>query len=658
MTLIDIDIALRNTAAYLFKDQQKDGNFLSYTSKDPVNFSDAKTLNSTFTTSLILSSITNCKNINKLKTVRKKAAAFLLSQKSNHCSWNYWLRDSLESKTTPYPDDLDDTFCALSALQNYNKNIIDSNILVESIQLLTSLEQKEGGPYFSWIVAPNADRAWRDIDLVVNSNIAYFLSLNEVSLPRLESFIEEAITDKKFISPYYATDYSVIYFISRFYKGKKSKEIIEYVLSKQTKDGGFGNILDTALAITALINLGYPQRNLKRNIDLLLSECKKNYWRSYPFVIELMKNDEIYYSGSPALTCAFVLEALSKIVKQSASKQEKAKKKNQDESKKIHNEVINQLTESIETFGPEFKAELKNILRLMNKGIKKNSITLLPYYFYSSLRKEIGHIPTEKLIKLGSANLYGWIAYTIYDDFLDNEGNPTLLSIANFALRQLTQIFNEISPASTEFRQFFTNTLNEMDNVNTWEVKKCRLSISGDILKIPKILPDFGDFSCLEKRSMGHALGPIAILSLLNFNKKSQEFFATQSFFRNFIIAKQLNDDIHDWEEDLKRGQINSIGAIILKKLKKKQSNKVTINLKSEIIKLQKIFWYEVSDDVCKKILYHVELARKDIGSVEIFEDFLLFEKLLSTHEQSAKAAINERKNTIDFLNKFESSPD
>ena len=76
------------------------------------------------------------------------------------------------------------------------------------------------------------------------------------------------------------------------------------------------------------------------------------------------------------------------------------------------------------------------------------------------------------------------------------------------------------------------------------------------------------------------------------------------------------------------------------------------------MIKLQKTFWHEVSDDVCKKILYHVELARKEIRNVKIFKDFLLFEKLLLTHERSAKTAIDERKSTIDFLNKFESSPD
>jgi len=95
----------------------------------------------------VLSCLSALEETPKVKTIKQKAAKFLLSQKSKHWSFNYWVRNSQEAKKLPYPDDLDDTFCALSALFQYDPNLINGSAMAKIITLLTAMEKKEGGPY-------------------------------------------------------------------------------------------------------------------------------------------------------------------------------------------------------------------------------------------------------------------------------------------------------------------------------------------------------------------------------------------------------------------------------------------------------------------------------------------------------------------------------
>ena len=138
--------------AYLYSVQEKNGSFLSLSSSHSNTFNDKPFYHTTFSTSLILSCSHWINPSTKLNIIKQKAATFLLTQKSRHWSWNYWIRKSKESKQRPYPDDLDDTFCALSALFLYNPKLIDGESFSYIVQLLSLLEIQEGGPYRTWLI--------------------------------------------------------------------------------------------------------------------------------------------------------------------------------------------------------------------------------------------------------------------------------------------------------------------------------------------------------------------------------------------------------------------------------------------------------------------------------------------------------------------------
>ena len=265
---------------FLSQHQQQNGSFLSVSS-DSSSFKDGYTFPSLFSTTLILLSLADLKDTPKIALIKDKMANFLMSQKNENFSFNYWDRKSKEYKDIPYPDDLDDTFCALAALYKYDQHLFDGNTLRKITLLLTAMEEKVGGPYQTWIVKKDAPSVWKDIDLAVNSNIAYFLSLLDISLPNINALIESMIKNKMISSPYYPTIYPIIYFISRFYTGKHRDRLTKLLL----KDYQQQNPLNQSLIILSLLNFNVSSAQITPIVQALTSHTYTSLEKPYPFYV-------------------------------------------------------------------------------------------------------------------------------------------------------------------------------------------------------------------------------------------------------------------------------------------------------------------------------------------------------------------------------------
>jgi hypothetical protein len=114
-------------------------------------------------------------------------------------------------------------------------------------------------------------------------------------------------------------------------------------------------------------------------------------------------------------------------------------------------------------------------------------------------------------------------------------------------------------------------------------------------------------------------------------------------FFINYIIARQLNDDAHDWEDDLSRGQINAAGAQVLDRAKGDHDEE----------RLKKIFWEKVVVTMCKDMTKHVARARHTLSRIPMITDTTYFEKLLKKIEKSSVEALEERDTTMKFIRAY-----
>lgn len=634
--------------------QGDDGGFFSFSSFYSNDFIPQFTYQTTFATSLILLALAGLESGSGLDRIRKQAAQFLVSQKSTSWSWNYWVRDCPEARAMPYPDDLDDTFCALAALFHSDRNFITGKVLASVAELLTATEVVVGGPYQTWLVSKSAHKKWKDVDLAVNVNVAYFLFLNEIDLPQLTSFIESSIEKMDFTSSYYPSVYPIIYFLSRFYTGVYVDKLRDFLLAERGGDTIWGNPLQTALAVSSLIAFGIPKFRLSRSIDYLLETQKEGVWKPYGFCLDPAREGKSYYAGSSALTSAFCLEALSKYAAMSLKKNSSLmEKRNVKQQEKIYQTVLQRARESFSPFDTEFRDRALGFLDKLLENDGSKQIPLLPYYFSLTLGEKKKDISEDLVITLGVANVLGWIAYTIYDDFLDEEGDPLLLCVANVAMRKFTSIFDSVLSEERLFGDFFHRIMDQLDGANSWEISHCRIKVTkGKIAGFRN--PDYEQYEQLAHKSLGHALGPIAILFSLGFGENSEEVTLLLIFFQHYLIARQLHDDAHDWEKDLQKGQINSVGAILLGRIYESTiKRKKIISLAPLFPRLQKLFWHEVIGEVCDLVFVHIGEAKNALKHCSVIVDRSPFEQLLVRYEKGAEKALRERENALEFLSVY-----
>jgi hypothetical protein len=201
--------AMRRGMAFISSAQLSTGAFESWSSPTQLAFKPDATYQTTFVPSLILGAISRL-NDPLILPIRDKLATWLQTQKSTHWSFNYWATSAPQRDTMPYPDDLDDTFCALLALYQHDSSIINEACLANVVKILIATENKVGGPYKTWLTSDPA-ATWQDIDLAVNANIAAFLRLVAEPLPNITKLLNEAITKQMFTSPYYPSPYPIIY---------------------------------------------------------------------------------------------------------------------------------------------------------------------------------------------------------------------------------------------------------------------------------------------------------------------------------------------------------------------------------------------------------------------------------------------------------------
>lgn len=647
--------AIQKGIDYIASQQKRDGSFFSLSTKKQTDFTHSLSYESTFPTSLILSALNSVnKNLPSLQKVKKRCATFLNSQKSANMSFNYWTRDSKQAQDMPYPDDLDATFCALAALYTYDQSFLEGSNMANVVTLLTLLEAEEGGPYKTWLVPENADKVWHDVDIAVNSNIAYFLSLHDIILPQMTRFVEQSIEQNKLNSPYYPSTHTILYFISRFYKGPKKRILKTILLEENLRKST--NPLDLALTITALLNLKCNPHLLEEAVLNLLKQQTKGAWPAHAFCIDPAIKRQKYFAGSSALTTAICIEALQKyeyaMVLMDQKKRDTFVQTNLNAS---HKEIVEKVTQKFTSCDKELQDQASIFLKRIIIDDKSNQITLLPLYFSSSLetKEDVSH---GFLVNLGVANLLGWLAYTIYDAFLDDEGKPQTLPVANFALRQLTSLFYDVLPDDEKFRTTFHMILDKLDSANAWEISNCRTKIHNDNLNIEElILPDYGNYEQLAYKSLGHALGPIAVLYKLGYLESSHEVQNTLAFFKHYLLARQLNDDAHDWEKDLRMGHINPVSALLLAKwrLKNPQSK---MPLTILIPQLQELLWNDVIGDICLTVKTHTNLAHESLRKIPLMKHPDNMEKLIHPVSLAAEEALTEQKDILAFLHTYQPS--
>ncbi len=568
------------------------------------------------------------------RSIIERGAAFLSEKRSAEWTFNY--HDG-------YPDDLDDTCIAVSALYSTHPDYFTEKVLARIVSMLIQQETVPGGPYRTWLTEQRPQDS--DVDIVVNSNVAYFLSLLDIATPQLQLYFEDTIEHDHLHSQYYDDEIVIIYFLTRAYEGKHVSRLKDRLFKRRMTDGSWGNALHTALAVTALLRMGESAEAVTDGIQYLVDNHSAGKWLPHHFFIESIEHGTVCYSFSNAHVSACCIEAL---MAYSNAIPHPGIMGPADDTE------INQFIESVikECRAVPLSAELSTqrdhaLDHLQEKDCSRE-IFLLPYHFAKALKKQ-DTISDDNICSLAVANVLGWIGYTIYDDILDGENTVALLPLADVCIRHMMELFRWVVTDPAQ-QQIITAILNGIDAATLWEHLNCKMERHGDEVTVPASLPDYGNSAGLAEKSLGHALGPI-ILCLLQ--GAPEQALYVEHFFREYLIARQLNDDAHDWLSDLHNGFFNSISVPLIKEWQTRTAGGY-MDLAQEEYLLQKYFWEDHIDTVSNTIIEHIINARLILKKITILKEVLFLERLLAPLEQSARQAIIERDRTKRFLTAIE----
>ena len=215
---------------------------------------------------------------------------------------------------------------------------------------------------------------------------------------------------------------------------------------------------------------------------------------------------------------------------------------------------------------------------------KRQEIGLAAYYTNEYLQTPLA---TRVVEELGYLNMLGWLAYHIYDDWIDEGHGAYPLAIAQMSWRELGSDFATLCRGQIVLHNWVKNILDEVDSANGLDHMTNRLSQIDGTVDISSFSPKTNDVE--PCKSIGHALGVGTVFALGSQARNSTLEGVTQ-FFRNYLTAKQLCDDIHDWEKDLIALRLTPVTRSVLSQYLA-EHGKVSITLENELPTLRSIFW-------------------------------------------------------------------
>jgi hypothetical protein len=299
-------------------------------------------------------------------------------------------------------------------------------------------------------------------------------------------------------------------------------------------------------------------------------------------------------------------------------------------------------------------------------GNPDHQMSLMSLYVREALGEKGKSISDEMIIQLGVANVFFWSAFIVYDDFWDEDeaANALLLPVANAFARSYIDFFctyiperhiPERKPERT-LRALFHDVMDRLDSANAWEISECRMRVEGEILFLPEEWPvfgdEYGDYSKKFYPAAGHVMGPVALFIECGFPVDSSETQALLGYFREYLIAMQLSDDAHDWKEDLRRGNLSTAVAELLRVWQKRYPDRTELNLTEDLPELEELFWFSMLRPFCERILAHTKRSRAYLQELNFLEKPEFLEKFIIQNENAANEALAELEFSEQILEK------
>jgi len=505
-----------------------------------------------------------------------------------------------------------EVFAVLIALWQYKPACVTGEHLAATLRRLIAAERVVGGPY-----------DFKNVDTVpINAQVALFMRLVAKPLPNVDAFLAQAIDDGQFGD----SRLNRVGLLHLLVQAGMTPKLVAYIKSCWT-----GKLWQTPLGIaTALIvlNDSISPRQRRDALAVLCSQQHQGLWAGSALAASTQ--------NATFVTTAIVVGVLKGQQAQAKARASRFRKRQQV--------IVGAACQIFASYTEPLRSSAIDMVTKVGAADKNFEITQLSVLFAHAL-KTPDTLTAQQHTSLGLASFFGWMAYTIYDDFLDSEGEPEKLPVANIAMRTSIDYFRAALPAHAAFVRYAAKIFCVMDEANAWEVGNCRFVVCGSKIEIGK-LPRYGQRANLASRSIAHTLAPMAVLWQQAPTGKSADKHHIKAAFTHYLIARQLSDDLHDWVDDVKAGQASYVVTAILRDIRAKPG---TYSVKRLLPTMQKSFRRTVLPKVCQYILRHVVASRQEFIKSELLHTDNNFYSLLDRLEVVARYSLDMRAKSFDF---------
>ena len=383
--------------------------------------------------------------------------------------------------------------------------------------------------------------------------------------------------------------------------------------------------LSAAVCLSVSLRCGKPSSELTRHVEYILNSVEGLHtWPAVGYCLDPSIGGDQQHAASRFVTAAFCVEALALWL--SSEIEYKS-----DEVGLYTTYAVECVKKELLGFGEKWNSTGAYYLHKLNplEEICNTHVGFARACGLLGMSAEISE-GSDFMLQLARASLFGWMAFTIYDDVIDGDADRSTILIANHLFFKFCVAYGREFSNNAGFTEFMSRTLRKMTKSNMDEFDRCKISN-------PEKIAD---------KSMGHMLSSITVLFKANELGSPSALGAVAStvkFFRHLLCARQLNDDGHDWKQDFERGTVTAVVADLL------TACHATAEHTPSIAEMETEFRMFGLGRLCSEILEQVNKARETALSESLYIDKDFFCNMVEPARLSAERANKEAESARIF---------
>lgn len=305
------------------------------------------------------------------------------------------------------------------------------------------------------------------------------------------------------------------------------------------------------------------------------------------------------------------------------------------------------LIETKEVLSRHMRKRLRMLFQTLSDTDEHKEISNLSKCFYNSLSRK-PPLLNRQLKALGISNCYLWLAYSLADKIIDTATHADLAPIAHYFSGMAFLSYEEAGLSTRQLHACATIT-DKAISAEQLHSQTTNLHLRQQSIKFSSLPSIANTYSLLGRKSYAHLAGPATILNLSDYSNAEKS--SIMALLEDYCALRQLNDDLHDWKDDLSRKNMTyTVTRLIhdyIESSIQKTSHTVTLQ------QLQKTFFTHTLSSCIETLTSQYKTNTLQLRQISVFCNQTFIDTIITPHVNALQTIQAEQRYTQDFLNHY-----